>query len=359
MWLRFFTTALFLGCLAWGQARLTLQQLASFIESSIKLKQDDRKVSDYLKKVRLAEHLEERTIEDWQGQGIGPRTVAVLRELAEASKNAPKAAPPPPKPAPVVIPPPSAEEQQKILDEVRQYALSYTKRLPDFICMQVTRRYHDPSGLEFWQTADTITEKLTYFEQKENYQVVTINGRMTEVSHDRLGGASSSGEFGSLLKEIFEPESEAQFHWDRWATLHARRNHVFSYRVAQPKSKWRIDYQRTESVIAGYQGLIYVDADYHSVTRVTLDAIDIPPSFPVQQARTMLDYDFVKIGENEHVLPLRAEVRMRSGKDLRKNVVEFRLYRKFGADATIKFDVPEPLPEEKEQPAAPVKPPSK
>ena len=30
-----------------------------------------------------------------------------------------------------------------------------------------------------------------------------------------------------------------------------------------------------------------------------------------------------------------------------KNDVEFRMYRKFGADTSIKFDTPEPLPEEK------------
>jgi hypothetical protein len=33
-----------------------------------------------------------------------------------------------------------------------------------------------------------------------------------------------------------------------------------------------------------------------------------------------------------------------------KNDVEFRMYRKFGADTSIKFDTPDPLPEEKEQP---------
>jgi hypothetical protein len=38
-------------------------------------------------------------------------------------------------------------------------------------------------------------------------------------------------------------------------------------------------------------------------------------------------------------------MRMRSGKFLSKNEVEFRMYRKFGAEAIIVRD-PEPLPEE-------------
>ena len=45
-------------------------------------------------------------------------------------------------------------------------------------------------------------------------------------------------------------------------------------------------------------------------------------------------------------------MRMREGKFLTKNEVEFRLYRKFGVDAVIKFDTPDPLTEDKtkEQP---------
>jgi N12 class adenine-specific DNA methylase len=115
-------------------------------------------------------------------------------------------------------------------------------------------------------------------------------------------------------------------------------------------------------IVPAYRGLIYVDADLLTVTRITLEAIDIPPTFPIQLAKTTLDYDFIKIGDAEHVLPLRAEVRMREGRTLVKNDVEFRMYRKFGAEATIKFETPEPLPEDatKEQPVqgAPSKPPN-
>ncbi|MFN7938088.1 MAG: hypothetical protein U0R19_32465 [Bryobacteraceae bacterium] len=348
---------LFLLCSlsAFAQMKLNIRQLSSFMESSIRLKHPDKQVAEYLKKVTLTEQLDERTIETWQGLGIGPRTVEILRTLAEASKSLPKATPPAPKPVAPTIPPPSAEEQKRILDDVTKYALGYAKRLPDFICVQVTRRYDDPTGLEFWRTLDTVTERLTYFEQKEDYKVVMINGRTTDITHDKLGGSSSSGEFGTMMREIFEPESETTFRWDRWVTLRGRRNHVYRYAVSQPKSKYRIDYQRTMSIVPAYQGQIYVDADYFTISRLTMDAVNIPASFPVQQASTVLDFDFIKIGEAEHVLPLRAQVRMREGKNLVKNEVEFRLYRKFGADATIKFDTPDPLPEEatQEQPPQP------
>ncbi len=358
MWfIRAVAVVLLLEASAAAQLKLTIQQLTSFIESSIKLKQEDKRVAEYVRKIHLTERLDDRTIEVWQGKGLGPKTVEALRGLVESSQSLPKPAAAIVKPA-VVIPPPSPEEQRRVLDQARQYAMSYSKRLPDFICTQVTRRYYDPAGLEFWRSMDTITEKLTYFEQKEDYKVVTVDGRLADTTHDKLGGATSSGEFGSMMKEIFDPKTETEFRWLRWGTLRGRRNHVYSYGVSQSRSHWRIDYQRSMEIVPAYRGLIYVDADLLTVTRITLEAVDIPPSFPIQLARTTLDYDFIKIGDAEHVLPLRAEVRMREGRTLVKNEVEFRMYRKFGAEATIKFETPEPLPEDvtKEEPAQPASP---
>ena len=42
------------------------------------------------------------------------------------------------------IAPPTSEEQAAILDEVREYALTYSANLPDFICTQVTTRFAAP-----------------------------------------------------------------------------------------------------------------------------------------------------------------------------------------------------------------------
>jgi hypothetical protein len=334
---------------------MTVAQLVSFVKSSIELKHADRQVAEYLKKVTLSNRLDARIAEDLQGLGAGPRTVEALNALRDASKGLPLPPAEPPKPKPVPIAGPGPLEEKKIVEEARQWALNYVKRLPDFICTQVTRRYVDPSGLEFWQRDDVITARLTYFEQKEDYKVVLVNSRPTDVSYDRLGGSTSTGEFGSMLKEVFDPETQADFRWERWAMLRTRRMHVFAYRVLQSRSKWHVSYERRLDIVPGYSGLVYVDRDTHAVMRISLEAQDIPASFPVQQAGTVLDYDYAEIGGTQYILPLRAVVRMRASKFLSKNEVEFRMYRKFGAEATIKFDTPEPLPEEKinEQPPKP------
>jgi hypothetical protein len=338
--MRYLAAFVLFALAASAQMKMTVAQLESFVRSSVQLKHDDGKVAGYLKKVQLSEKLDDRRLEELIGYGAGARTINALRELRDqsASLAAPGAAPA--KPAAPVHPPPSAAEQQRILEQVRQYALDYDKKLPDFICAQITRRFYDPTGLEFWSASDTITAKLTYFENKEEKKVMMINGKYQDIDYDKLGGATSTGEFGSLLKEVFEPASNAKFAWERWATLRGRRMYVFSYRVPRAYSQWKLRYERVLEDTPGYRGLIYIDRDTGQVMRITLEAEDIPPSFPIQAATTKLDYDYQDISGNTFLLPLRSEMRMRSGKTLVKNEVEFRMYRKFGADATITFDAP-------------------
>jgi hypothetical protein len=62
---------------------------------------------------------------------------------------------------------------------------------------------------------------------------------------------------------------------------------------------------------------------------------------------TILDYDYTKIGTQEFLLPMRALVTSRSPRSMSKNEEEFRMYRKFGTESTIKYETPDPLPDDK------------
>ncbi|MEO7143400.1 MAG: hypothetical protein ABI165_07835, partial [Bryobacteraceae bacterium] len=184
------------------------------------------------------------------------------------------------------------------------------------------------------------------------------NSTPMDVKHEQLGGASSSGEFGTMMHEIFDPQTRTHFDWDRWATLRTRRMHVFTYQVAQGLSQYRIyvhgeapsDHQE---IVVGYHGLIYVDNENHMVDRITMIADDIPATFPVQDVSEQLDYDYTMIGDRQFLLPFVAELHSRQGPYKIKNHIEFRNYRKFGVEANITFDkIPDTVSDDKlkEQP---------
>jgi hypothetical protein len=340
---------LFLACVCAQTMRLNVGQLKAFLRSSIQLNHPDKQVADYVKKIQLTERLTEREIEDLVGQGLGPRTAEALRVLASATVELPKPATDKAvtaKSSEPAMPMPSKAEQDRIVKEAREIALAYTKSLPNFICLQVTRRYFDPNGLDFFTQADTVAARLSYFDQKEEYKVISVNNQVVNTDMDRIGGATSSGEFGTMMREIFEPGTRTEFWWERWAKLRGRVVHVFGYRVPKATSKWHVVWQKQLDYVPGYKGLMYIDRDVPTVMRLTLEAENMPPSFPIQEARTMLDYEYTGISGQEFLLPMRSEMRMREGKFLVKNMTEFRNYRKFGAEATITFDIPDEIPEE-------------
>ena len=362
---RFLAAFLAAALVATGQTQtLTVDKLVAFVQSSEKLisegKMTDHQVASFLSKVKLTERLDDRMIEDLQGSGtIGPKTLQALQALRDRTQDLAASKPVVPEPKPVLPPPPSSEEQAAIIDHVRQYALSYSKNLPDFICTQVTRRYAAPApgtrhggslnSEPSWQALDVLQIRLSYFEQKEDYKLILVNNTMTTQDYRTLGGATSTGDFGSMMKEIFEPGTQARFEWDHWATLRGRRSLAFSYHVAQSRSQWHLNYDRRLDIVPAYRGLIYVDNETHEVTRVTLEAEYLPPTFPVTRADTVLDYDYQDISGHTFLLPLKARTIMAADEYITRNDTEFRLYRKYSTSSDIKFDTEEipPLPEDK------------
>jgi len=343
---------------------LSLRELVSFVQSSEQLikegKQTDSELAKFLAKVKLTERLDDRVIEELQGYGIGAKTLQALEALRDRTKDLMAAKPiaPPARPTPKA--PPSSEEQAAILSDVREYALNYSKNLPDFICTQVTRRYAAPmpgtrwggSALSepSWQAQDVLQIRLSYFEQKEKYTVVLANNAIVNKDYEQMGGSKSFGEFGSMLREIFEPGTEARFEWDHWGTLRGKPVMAFSYHVSQSRSQYRLVVEDAKlSIITAYRGLVEVDPDTHAVMRVSTIAENIPADFPIRKADDVLDYDYQELSGHTFLLPMKSQVLMSGGDSLTKLDEEFRLYRKYSADAGITYDTDPlpPLPEDK------------
>lgn len=336
---------------------MSADQLYAFIRSSIQLQHDDYKVAQYLRRIKLTDRLEDRRVEELEGLGAGPRTVEALHKLAGSSANLTVAAPPAPKPALPTIPPPSAAEQQRILREIIDHARAYSKTLPDYLCVQVTRRHYDPTGTANWRLADTVQEQVSYVNGKEDYKVEMVNGQsVTNVEHMKLGGSTLSGDFGSIFTEIFAPETEAEFQWDHWATLRGKRMYVFAFHVPKSRSGFTIYAQSVrETITAGYRGLMYADRDTYAVMRYKFECEDIPVTFPIHEVNLDVNYDNVEIAGHTYVLPLRTDLKSSESRYMTWNEASFHLYRKFGTESTITFDTPDEVPDSKlqEEPAKP------
>jgi hypothetical protein len=322
------------AALAAAQGTKSAEEIATYIRTAVSNHYKDADVAASIAHVRLSTRLDPKAVTDLQRLGAGPKTVAALTRLSEASASLAAAAP---KGEPVAPPAPPTDVQRRLVDETRENALEYTDHLPNYMCRQVTKRHVDPDGAG-WRDTDQIVEQLTFFDHKENYTVKMVNNTMVtnNLQHDQLGGATSSGEFGSILRAIFDPASGAEFQWERWAAMRGKWQAVFSFHTAQPVYSIRhADSKRT--VAARVRGQVFVDPDQKMVTRIHLECEGIPEDFPIRAVTLDQEYDLADIGGQPYMLPLRSDVRSREAGYRSWNEVSFSGYRKFSADANVSF----------------------
>jgi hypothetical protein len=319
---------------------VSIATLISLVRTALDRHESDNKLAGLLRKLWLAQRLDDHTIEELESQGVGPKSVGELLDLRDASVQLPAPVALPSFPAP---PLPMPSEQDQVLRAAASNAASYTAGLPDFICEEMIHRYEDIGGRGEWRPKDVLKVKLTYFGGREEYKLVEINNRLTTRGYDyeSVGGAVSEGEFGSDLLTLFAAHSKTQFRWDHWTHLRKHTAHVFAYRIETVNSNYRLEfgYKNTRPAVttAGEQGFFYVDSDTRQVLRLNRTA-DLAPDFPVRKATTLLDYDYVNVGGRRFLLPLHAEIRMSTDYILTRNVIDFTGYRKFEGESKITFD---------------------
>ena len=226
-------------------------------------------------------------------------------------------------------PPPDLSEQHKVLADATQFAINHEANLPNFVCTQTTRSFEDVDHTG-WRPTNLIVERLTHFEDREVYRVMMLNEQSATISNNQLRPASSSGEFGSVMRAIFLPQTEAEFRWLNWVNLRGKRMSVYTYRIPAFKSSYHIEVaEQSVDLVAGYRGLIFIENEKHVVHRITLYADEIPPSFPIQDISLSIDYDYARIGEADYLMPLHFELRSRHGVELIRSDVDYSDYRKF------------------------------
>jgi hypothetical protein len=335
-------TVFFAVSIAFAQQTMTVARLMEFVNSSIEQNNPDNQVAGIVSKTKLTEKFTLADLKVLQDAGVGPKTLTALAALVTQSAKMPAPAPKTEATKPVGPPEPSEAEKKEVIGKTREWALDYVKSLPDFLCFEVTDRSVDkhylPGKEAFWGHEDKVVEKLTFFDHQEKYDLFMHNDTATvNKTSDSLGGARSTGEWASLLGEIFEPSTGTAFRWVAWKTMRGKLVYEYQYSVAQENSHETVSHGDKEKMIAGYHGSVFIQKGANAVLRVTVIS-DIPPTFPVQDVNQIVDYDYQSIGPETFLLPYTSTVTMRDGQLATRNDIRWQKYQKYSADAKMIFD---------------------
>jgi hypothetical protein len=266
-------------------------------------------------------------------------------EIASAKLPAPT---PPVAPAPAesaprrpaAPPEPDAAPLDPVIETAKEVAESFTETLPNYMCQQFTARFVSTSHIVSWQAQDVVSAEVVYENGKESYRNLAINGKPIKKGMEELSGSWSTGEFGTLLRDLFSPATAAAFRYRKDSTIAGMTAGLYDFQVEREHSHWRVQVA-SQSVFPAYKGSVWIEKKNGRVLRIEMQTRNMPSEFPLDKVETAADYEYVRIGGSQQfLLPVHSETLscQRGTSVCSRNAIDFRNYKKYSGEASITFD---------------------
>jgi hypothetical protein len=227
---------------------------------------------------------------------------------------------------------------EALVDKTKQWAMTFTNGLPNYVCDQLTTRYIQRSRASGWEPLDVVTAKVVYEDGREDYRDITVGGKKTNKSMMELGGSTSTGEFASTMHSLFSQQTNAEFKLYESTSVDGSAAAIYDFKVALHRSDWLIKVGGQE-LLPAYSGSVWIDKSSGEVRRVEMQADNVPKDFPFDSIQMAVDYDKVHLGTSEFLLPVHSEnlACQRGSPICTKNTIDFRDYHKYTGESTIEF----------------------
>jgi hypothetical protein len=225
--------------------------------------------------------------------------------------------------------------QRDLIERARETAYEYSDRLPDFTCDQIVKRFVSKTFKPKWKLEDTVQVELLYLGGKEDYRNIRVNGKPLKKGTLEESGSWSMGEFASVLLDLFSRKTNASFRLKGDSDAAGMAAKLYDFSVLQPNSHWRIRVGR--EVTPAYKGSVWVDPESARVLRIEMSSRQFPADYEVDTVETTVDYGWVTISNERHLLPVKSETLacVRGSFDCMRNEIEFKNYRKFAVESQV------------------------
>jgi hypothetical protein len=218
-------------------------------------------------------------------------------------------------------------------------AMDFTEGLPNYVCKESMFRYHSETHTPNWQAIDIVSTDVIYENHIESYKNLAINGKPVKKSMDELDGAWSTGEFGTVMINLFSPGTAADFRYKKESRSGGVLAKVYDFTVEHGNSAWEV-HVGGQSYRPAYRGSVWLDPQTARVLRIEMAAYGFPQDFPTDHVELATDYEYTRLGDaHQYLLPVHSEsLSCQRGTDMCSlNKIDFRNYRKYTGESTIKF----------------------
>jgi hypothetical protein len=246
--------------------------------------------------------------------------------------------------------PPEVLTLARICSRVREAV----NRLPDCTCVETVARFRKPAGKEL-KPIDRVVLQILFSGGKELFASPGDTHWETNPFAFLASGMMGNGLFALNLKNIFlDNHSVIRYKGDESPT--GRREARYDFHISRMSSGYTVQHAGASGVVAE-RGSFWADPETYDLRRLEFHADEIPPELLYADISTTIDYNRVRIGASDILLPQTADMRT-TGVDGVENLnhIEFTHCQGFHAESTLVFGAARDASPDARPAAAPPKP---
>lgn len=221
------------------------------------------------------------------------------------------------------------------LEQARRVNLEYAANMPNFVADEIAKRYRMSPRSQSWSDFDVVESEITFRGNRAVRQQIRRNGKLWEQPFDALPGYKWYEGFGPEITPLFDPKCPTTLKYGGRSESHGRPLH--EYKFSSPVDGcfpyFFFNYQRFNPARTGR---VLVDGAAGNVMRLEEEESGFPSEIEFSGRKVEIVWDYVKIGEESHLLPVRSHFEVRYYDGTRYRVeVEYKNHRHFEASSHV------------------------
>lgn len=241
-----------------------------------------------------------------------------------------------------------------VLARVRATMSETLARQPNYTCVQQIERSRRVLPKRRFELYDLLRIEVALVDGKEMFAWPGARKfEQTDLTEMVSDGAIGTGDFAMHARSVFESSSPV-FKYAGTLKLRGHHAHQFDFVVPLESSGYRLKSGGREAIV-GYHGSFWTDSDTAELLRLEVNADNIPSSLGIGSVRDVMDYDRLRIGGSEFLLPLGSDLAMTdlAGNESR-NRTQFKSCRQYSGESVLSFaEAPAVEPREAAPPPEP------
>ena len=233
-------------------------------------------------------------------------------------------------------------QQQDILRlaRIKSAIRKHLDGMPNYTCLQTVERYRRLPDGKNESLIDVLRLEVAYVAGRELFAWPgSTRFEDTELRDIVSTGAFSTGSFALHARAIFLGDGTT-FSYSGEEIFEGKPAWRFNYATAQFRSGYQIrNPKKGIRAAVAYHGSIWADRRNYDLLRIAIETGDIPPEIEIEQARDQLDYQLMKIGTTEALLPRQSEIQITDNKgNVGINRTRLSRCKQYSGESTLSFE---------------------